>query len=97
MSASDLSLPAAHARWRGTLHALSGAPEPLFVFDDDATPAASIWTGARAYVRAFREAGLEPGDRIVLGLPPSVAFVQALVAALWEGLTLVPAPPSVRE
>ena len=94
MSASDRSLPAAHARWRGTLHALSGAPEPLFVFDDDATPAASIWTGARAYVRAFREAGLEPGDRIVLGLPPSVAFVQALVAALWEGLTLVPAPPS---
>ncbi|MEM7788649.1 MAG: aromatic amino acid lyase, partial [Bacteroidota bacterium] len=84
--------PAAHGRWRDALHALAHSTSPLFVFDDAATPAASIWTGARAYVRTFRDAGLVPGDRLLLALPPSAAFVQALVAGLWEGLTVVPAP-----
>jgi len=35
---------------------------------------------------------LRPGDRLVLALPPSTAFVQVLTAALWEGLTVALAP-----
>ncbi|MEM9997227.1 MAG: class I adenylate-forming enzyme family protein [Bacteroidota bacterium] len=65
----------------------------MLVCEDAATPAASIWTGARRWVEAFREAGLTAGDRLVLALPPGTPFVQVLVAALWEGLTLAPAPP----
>lgn len=70
---------------------LRGRPYPLFVFAHEATfPAAALWTGARAWTRAFREAGVQPGDRLVLALPPSAAFVQVVIAALWEGITLVP-------
>ncbi|MEM8559861.1 MAG: long-chain fatty acid--CoA ligase, partial [Bacteroidota bacterium] len=53
-------------RWRSALHALADAPEPLLVIEEAATPAASVWTGSRAYVQAFRDAGLVPGDRILL-------------------------------
>lgn len=94
---SEPPLPPSHARWRDALHALAGRPEPLVQIDDAATPAASVWVGARAYVRAFREAGLRPGDRLTLALPPSVAFVQALVAALWDGLTVVPGAADLAE
>lgn len=86
--------------WTGTplqarlYERLKGQPYPLFVFDQEQTfPAAALWTGARAWVRAFRDAGVQPGDRLVLTLPASIAFVQVLVAALWEGVTLAIAAP----
>lgn len=65
----------------------------MLVCDDAATPAASIWTGARRWVEAFRQAGLREGDRVVAALPSNTALVQVLVATLWEGLTLALAPP----
>ena len=70
-------------------------PYPLLVFEQETTyPAAALWTGVRAWTRAFRHAGVQPGERLLLTLPPSIAFVQVLVAALWEGVTLAIAPPS---
>jgi acyl-CoA synthetase (AMP-forming)/AMP-acid ligase II len=80
--------------WRPALHdRLRESPYPLFVFSEGAIPAASVWTGARLWTQAFRAAGLGAGDRVVLALPPSAAFLQALVGALWDGLTVALAPP----
>ena len=72
---------------------LCDEPLPALIADDTITPAASLWTGSRLWVDAFRAHDLQPGDRLVLSLPPSTAFVQVLVAALWEQLTVVFAPP----
>lgn len=81
-------------RWRERLYAsLARRPLPLVHLDGVVMPAASLWTGSRVWVRAFRDAGLRQGQRLVLALPPSPGFVQALVAAWWEGLTVAPAPP----
>ena len=66
---------------------------PAVIADDTITPAASLWTGSRLWVQAFRGADLSPGDRLVIALPPSTAFVQVLVAALWEGYTVALVPP----
>ena len=66
---------------------------PALIVDETITPAASLWTGSRLWVQAFRDSALRPGDRLVIALPPSTAFVQVLVAALWEGYTLALAPP----
>ncbi len=54
--------------------------------------AASLWAGSRQWVNQFRTAGLQSGDRIVCALPPGAAFVQVLIASLWEGLSLAVAP-----
>ncbi len=67
---------------------------PALICEDTITPAASLWTGSRLWTQAFRSTNLRAGDRIVLALPPSTAFVQVLVAALWEGFTIALAPPS---
>jgi acyl-CoA synthetase (AMP-forming)/AMP-acid ligase II len=84
----------AHA-WRERLYAaLRGRATPLLVFDDRIIPAASVWTGAREWTRALRSAGLSPGDRVVLSLEPSPAFLMALTACLWEGLSTALAPPT---
>ena len=78
---------------KGALYdAFSGRSLPVVATGDAVMPAASIWTGSRLWVRAFREAGLVPGHRLVLALPPSPGFVQVLIASLWEGLTLAPIP-----
>jgi acyl-CoA synthetase (AMP-forming)/AMP-acid ligase II len=66
---------------------------PALITDGTITPAASLWTGSRLWTDAFRAAGLRAGDRLVIALPPSTAFVQVLVAALWEGLTIALASP----
>jgi len=66
---------------------------PALIVDETITPAASLWTGSRLWVQAFRGSNLRSGDRLVIALPPSTAFVQVLVAALWEGYTVAPAPP----
>ncbi|MDX1931354.1 MAG: class I adenylate-forming enzyme family protein [Capsulimonadales bacterium] len=79
--------------WQAMLYArLRGRPYPLFVFEEVIVPAASIWSGARLWLHAFREAGLVAGDRIVVAVKPSPAFVQVLVACLWEGYTVAFAP-----
>ncbi len=68
-------------------------PYPLFVFEEASTfPAAALWTGVRSWIREFRRASVQPGERLLLTLPPSIAFVQVLVAALWEGLSLAITP-----
>jgi acyl-CoA synthetase (AMP-forming)/AMP-acid ligase II len=61
----------------------------LTIFPGRITPIASIWTGARQWVNFFRASGLVPGTRVAMALPPSPAFLMALVAAWWEGLTLI--------
>ena len=55
-------------------------------------PGAFLWTGARLWVRYLREAGLGPGDRVVLALPPGPGFLYVLIAALCEELTVAPLP-----
>ena len=66
---------------------------PAVVEEGAITPAGSLWTGARLWTEAFRDTSLRTGDRLILALPPSTAFVQVLVAALWEGLTIAIARP----
>ena len=90
-SESDVMGRSSHQAWQPRLYErLRARPYPLFVFGERVVPAAAIWAGARLWTAAFREAGLVPGDRLALILPPSAAFVQILVAALWEGLTIAP-------
>lgn len=61
----------------------------LTIFPGRITPIASIWTGARQWVNFFRASGLTQGTRVVLALGPSPAFLMAMVAAWWEGLSLI--------
>lgn len=65
---------------------------PALISNDTITPAASLWTGSRLWTQALRSTDLREGDRLVIALPPSAAFVQVLVAALWEGFTVALAP-----
>ena len=75
--------------WRCRLHAsLCLKADPLFVFPDRIVPGESIWRGSQIWAEAFTAAGLVRGDRIVIGLEPSPAFLMVLVAALSEGLTV---------
>ena len=67
---------------------------PAIIADETITPAASLWTGARLWSRAFRSANLRAGDRLVIAVAPSATFVQILVAAIWEGCTIALVPPS---
>jgi len=86
---------AGHARWHERLYTrLQGQAYPLTIFEDGIVPAASLWSGARRWVAAFRENGLETGDRLVIALPASPAFIQVLIAGIWEGLTLAFLPPA---
>lgn len=73
---------------------LRGRALPVFDFGPMVIPAASVWTASREWVSFFRGSGLAPGDRIVLAVEPSPAFLAVLVASLWEGLTLAVADPS---
>lgn len=80
--------------WRRRLRAsLFMKADPIFVFPERIIPGASVWRGARLWTLAFRAAGLQRGDRVILALEPSPAFLMVLVAALWDGLTLVLASP----
>lgn len=79
--------------WRSLLYdRLRDQAVPAFIDDGAITPAASIWTGSRLWLQAFRDANLQPGDRLVLAVAPSAVFVQVLVAALWHRLTIALAP-----
>ena len=79
--------------WRSLLYdRLRDRALPALIAEETITPAASLWTGSRLWLDAFRAAGLETGDRLVIALPPATGFVQVLVAALWEGLSLALVP-----
>ena len=79
--------------WREIIYQrFRGLPAPLLCFPDGIIPAASIWTGSRVWLDALRASGLLPGDRVACALPPCPAFVQLLLAALWEGYTLALLP-----
>ncbi len=80
--------------WRDRLYArFAGQATPLLVLPDHIWTAASLWAGSRQWVRALREAGIRRGDRVVCALPPGAAFVQLLIASLWDGVTLAPVAP----
>jgi len=80
--------------WRDGLYArLAGQPSPLLILPDQIWTASSLWAGSRLWVRVLREAGLSRGDRVVCALPAGAAFVQLLVASLWDGFTLAPVAP----
>lgn len=65
---------------------------PIFDFGNEIVPAASTWTGARAWIHYFRDLELQKGSRIILHLPESPAFIRIVIASLWEGYTLIPIP-----
>lgn len=80
--------------WHALLYdCLKDEALPVLICNEATTPSASLWTGARLWVDTFRTTDLQPGDRLVLALPPTAAFVQVLVAALWEGYTIAFARP----
>jgi len=81
--------------WRGRIRdRMRGRATPLFIFEYATIPAASVWTGSRLWVEHFRSAGLRAGDRVLLALDPSPAWLMIFVACLWEDLTIVPVQPS---
>ena len=55
--------------------------------------ATALHHGANDWCRALRRAGITRGDRVICALPNGTAFAQLLVAALADGVTLVPVPP----
>jgi hypothetical protein len=59
-----------------------------------AVDGARLLEGAERWAATFRATGLQPGDRLVTALPTGSGLAQVLLAGLWEGLTLVPLPPS---
>lgn len=87
------SEPQMREEWRRLLFSrFRDRPLPLLVSEYGTIPAASMWTGSRIWLGAFREIGLQPGDRIVVSLPPSPAFLQVLIAGIWQELTLAFVP-----
>jgi acyl-CoA synthetase (AMP-forming)/AMP-acid ligase II len=92
---SFLHTPDEQESWRSLLYKrLKEQPQPLFVFNDGIIPAASMWFQMRAWTQAFRGAGLQAGDHILLALPPNRAFMAIVLAGLWEELTVALLPPS---
>lgn len=86
---------AAHERLRARLYAtFRGSATPLLMGRDFGIPGASLWSGARQWVTRLREAGLGPGDRVVVGLDRRPAHVMAVMACWWEGLTARVVAPS---
>lgn len=80
--------------WRDALHArFRGQPTPLLVMPDALWTAASLWAGTRSWTKAFRSMELVAGDTVTCALPAGPAFVQVLLACLWEGLTFATHDP----
>jgi len=81
--------------WKSLLYShFRTRPQPLTVYDRTMVPAATVWTAKRLWVDQFRAIGLKPGDRIGISGPPRPAFLAALLAGLWEGLTVALIPPA---
>jgi acyl-CoA synthetase (AMP-forming)/AMP-acid ligase II len=72
---------------------------PLFFFPEQTLPAASVWTGLRAWVFALRELSWGLEHKLLLALPPSPSFLYVLFAALWQGvpLAILPVPDARRQ
>jgi hypothetical protein len=87
--------PTSDNPWHAPLHdSMFVQPYPVFMFADKAMPGASLWGGTRLWTKAFREAGLTRGQRVVMALEASPAFVMVVASALWEGLSLFVVPTS---
>jgi len=85
---------AADNPWHDLLRSrLRGRPTPMLVTPEALWSAASLWAGTRAWTGAFRAAGLTAGDRLVCALPAGPAFVQVLLACLWDGIACTPLDP----
>lgn len=67
---------------------------PVFSFEEKVIPAASIWTASRAWVHFFRSQKITKGQRVVVKLTDSPAFLAVLVAGIWEHLCLCILPPN---
>lgn len=72
---------------------LREAAYPVFCFEQRVIPAASIWTASRVWVNYFRQLGIKKGDRVVVKLPDSPAFLAVIIASIWEEILLVILPP----
>ncbi len=70
--------------------AVKGQAEPLFIFEEQVIPAASLYMTVRVWEDAFRQAGLQAGERLVVRAVPSVAYVAVLLAALRQGYVFCP-------
>jgi acyl-CoA synthetase (AMP-forming)/AMP-acid ligase II len=79
--------------WREILHTrLLLHPPPVWVFPEASVSGPTIWVGLRGWVKAFRTVGLQPGDRLVVGGPPGLGWVGAVLAGLWLEATLCLVP-----
>ena len=78
--------------WRARSRARAGGA--ALVTNGASIPPDRLLAGAERWAGSFRSAGLGPGDRLVTALPTGACLAQVLLAGLWEGLTLVPLPPS---
>jgi long-subunit acyl-CoA synthetase (AMP-forming) len=82
--------------WKDRFYqSLRGKPRPVFVFGDSIISGANLWTGARVWTRAFREAGLMKGDRVLIAVEPCQSFLWILIAALCEELSIALSPPGL--
>jgi hypothetical protein len=79
---------------RSLLHeTLVGQSEPVFMVGEHVVPAPSMWAAQRAWVTAWRDSGLVPGDRVVVASADTVTTIEVLLAALWEGIGAVVCAP----
>lgn len=73
---------------------LKSKSSAIFSFDHGTLSAASIWQASRAWVKHLNKLGLHAGDRIVLSLDESAAFIAVILACISEKYTLCILPPS---
>ncbi len=66
---------------------------PVYVEAGRMIAADNLRAVARLWDLAFRDAGLGPGDRVVLAARPGIGFLSVLTAALGRRLTLALVPP----
>ncbi|MDX2192222.1 MAG: class I adenylate-forming enzyme family protein [Gemmatimonadales bacterium] len=87
--------PSPDGPWGPRLQArFAGQALPLLHVAGETWTAASLWTGRRQWSATFRALGVTAGDRIAVALPPCAAFVQVLLTALRDQLTLAVLPPT---
>ncbi|PTL85079.1 class I adenylate-forming enzyme family protein [Vitiosangium sp. GDMCC 1.1324] len=67
----------------------------LSVLTSEGAPVGDLRDRAHALARKLREAGLEPGARVVVVLPNGPDFVVGLLACLQASVTFVPVNPSL--
>ncbi|MEL6181249.1 MAG: hypothetical protein AAFS10_19990 [Myxococcota bacterium] len=53
--------------------------------------APSLWMGGRQWAQELSALGVKPGETLALACPPGIVWVQGWVAALRQGLGIVPA------